>query len=459
VTTSAAFLIRASDVSLLQDDGFDFVLTGPALRSIIERRARLINTDSDCSRRRWGMRVKRTVLLIALSIAWTSLADAQGRSITHGGRVYIEQRPSHFGGGGGGYSGLGGGQQCYPGSGHHGGRYYGGSGYLGGGYYGGGYLGIGGYYGGYYSGYTGFGLLGPGYVALSGPGYSFFSGTTTVVPLTAWSPQAGAGYYYGPSSFYPDPYGPGIATPGVYQPVPDDDQAVLQEWLDDNRRALENPAGEIPLEQRPQRFIQPSSSAAQVRSVRLQHEGDLELKNLQYGVAARRYEEAIEAAPDLPESYFRLAIAEAARSNFAVAVRRLKEGLQLDADWPRTAARLEDLVGENNLLARTLIKQRVAEWTLENGFDPDRLFLLGVLLYLEGDDRNVTMFEAAERLVGTPYYLTAFLQRDAAQGQAEANPGEAPVLPPQRPGEGAAVPERDPGTLLPPLPEPPPPGT
>lgn len=395
------------------------------------------------------MAAKRAVLLIALVFAWNSLADAQVRAIHHAGGGISIQRPSHFGGGGG-YSGAG--QICYPGSGHHfhGGGYYGG-GYYGGGYYGGGYLGIGGYYGGYYSGYTGVGLFGPGYVALSGPGYSFFSGT--VAPITAWSPQAGGAYYYAPSSLYLDPYGPGFATPGVYEPSADNNQAVIREWLDDNRRGLENQAEEIPVEQQPRRFIQPSSTDAQVRSVRLRHEGDLQLKNLQYGVAARRYKEAIEAAPDLPESYFRLAIAEAARRNFTGAVRNLKLGLQLDPDWPATAPKLEDLVGEN-LLARTSIKQRVAEWTLENGYDADRLFLLGVLLYLDGDDRNVTMFEAASQLVGTPYYLTAFLQPDAAQGQAKANPGEVP--PPVLPPQGT---NHDPNALLPPLPEPPPPGS
>lgn len=337
---------------------------------------------------------------------------------------------------GGGRHALGGGH--YHADGHH--HHHHGNHFHGGGYYGNSY------FGGLYSGFGGF-YSGPGYFSYSAPGYSFFSGTTTVLPAPVWSPPAGGGYYYGAPGYYLDPYGPAIERPGVFDPVPADEQAVFDDWVDENRAAWEDPIEQLPIEQRPERFITPSSTAAQVRGIRLQHEGDLLLKNLQYNVAARRYREAIAAAPDRAEPYFRLGVAAAADGDFVEAVRQMKFGLQLDAGWPRTAVRLDELLGNDNLLARTLVKQRVADWTREDIRDPDRLFLLGVLLHLDGDERSQVLFESAARLGGMSYPLAAFLRGDELLPRAEAQTDDASPLP-------AAGPELEQPPLLPPPPAP-----
>lgn len=387
--------------------------------------------NRDTQNRGSGMLLRHTIAAAVLLLFLAAAAEADPpyvRSGLGGG--------GHHGLTGGGYHALGGGH-------HH--RFHGG-GYCGGGYLGGGYFGSGYYGGGFYGGgYAGFGsyYYGPGFFSSSAPGYSFFSGTTTVLPAPVWPAGVQGGYVYGPPGYFLDPYGPAVQRPGVLETIPADQQAAFDEWLN----ALDDPVQEMPIEQRPARFVKPSSPAAQVRSIRLQHEGDLQLKNLQYGVAARRYEEAIEAAPDRAEPYFRLAIAAAANRNFTDAVRQLKLGLQLDPDWPRTAPGLEELIGADNLIARTLVKQRVAEWTLEDIRDPDRQFLLGVLLHLDGDDRSRSLFDSAARLGGISFHLAAFLREDDIQQQAQAEPSELPPVPEAKPGVEHAP-------LLPPLPAP-----
>ena len=392
------------------------------------------------------MRFRHAFSMAALMVVFCTVADAQSRYSGRSGTGSIYGSVDRSALGGGGHHALGGGGYHYSGGGrhHHGGHHH----HHGGGYYGGGYFG-----GGYYAGYSQSLFFAPGITSYSAPGYSFFSGTTTVLPEPVLSPAPTGGYYYSAPGYFLDPYGPPIERPGIYQVTPADNQAQIDKWLDENRQAWEDPVDEFPIEQRPERFVRPSSADARIRSLRFQHEGDLQLKDLQYTIAARRYEEAISTAPDLSESYFRLAVADAGRGQHTDAVRRLKMGLQLNADWPETCASLEELLGFDNLLARTLLKQRVADWTREDIRDPDRLFLLGVVLYLDGDDRSQTLFESAARLGGMGFHLALFLHpNDLQQAQAESVEEPAPpILPPARNPE----PVPDPTQLLPPLPEPP----
>jgi hypothetical protein len=230
--------------------------------------------------------------------------------------------------------------------------------------------------------------------------------------------------------------------PDVYQPFSVGD-GQLQQLIEAERRAGGEPAVTFPVEELPQRFIKPSTPDAQRRSVRLEHDGDLQFQGLQFGAAARKYREAMLAAEDRPAPYFRLALAEAALGDFREAARLYKLGMQLDPGWPEHAPMLDDLFGQQNLLTKVQVKHRVAEWAAQDVHDADRLFLLGVLLHTDGDElRGRHLFETAALLVGDKPYLTAFLDatREVAQaGGAEERDAGGKVPPPPPAPDGAGL--------------------
>lgn len=226
--------------------------------------------------------------------------------------------------------------------------------------------------------------------------------------------------------------------------LPLEHQAAMQDFLQQERGVWDSPLESLPVEELPRRFIKPSSDAAKLRSIRVQHEGDLHFRALDYSAAARDYQRSLAAAQDRPEPYFRLGLTDAARGNFRNAVLQLKLGLQLAPRWPHEGERFDDLIGEQNLMAKTLIKQRVVDWVQEDIRDPDRLFLLGVLLHIDGDaERAAILFETAARLGGMKQHLHAFLN---------PAPGGELAGPPDDRGRPGGVPQPEP----PPRPEPPP---
>lgn len=258
-------------------------------------------------------------------------------------------------------------------------------------------------------------------------------------------------YFYPPVYVYPPVYGGfygpywggfGYApTMPLLQPLdtslPPDQQAALQDMLRDTERQWTSPLESLPVEQLPKRFIKPSSEAARLRSVRAQHQGDLHLQALDFDAAGRDYEDALLTAQDRPEPYFRLAIVEAIRRDYSGAVQNLKLGLQLDPDWPHTAPTLDELFGDRNRLPKTEFKSHVLEWVREDIRDPDRLFLLGVLLHIDHDaDRAAQLFETAARLGGMKQHLHAFLTEPPVTEQAGVpieNDPDAPHEPPPPP--------------------------
>jgi tetratricopeptide (TPR) repeat protein len=289
----------------------------------------------------------------------------------------------------------------------------------------------------------------------AGGGYYFRAGSSYFLPYDYYGSVVNYGALYG-APLILAPY-----QPEIYQPFPAGDRQ-LQQLIDENRGATGEPAVTFPAEELPQRFIKPSTPEARLRSIRAEHEGDLQLKNLQFAVAARRYREALTAAEDRPEPYFRLAFAEAALGDFAEAVRLYKLGLQIDPGWPDHGLSLNELLGQQNLLAKTQVKQRVAEWTSENVRDPDRLFLLGVLLHKDDTaDKARILFETAAELAGNKPYLTAFLEAVSAPadaGQAAAVPADELPPPPAPDGAGLApMPAPAPGSTAPAEPFVPPP--
>ncbi|REJ93894.1 MAG: hypothetical protein DWQ34_09495 [Planctomycetota bacterium] len=323
-------------------------------------------------------------------------------------------------------------------------------------------------YNNFYGGYGGAAFYGGGF--LWGAGYRYD-------PLIT---PSGFGYYSAPNippAYYGygayGVYGPAIDAPPGFSDLREPLQPALpgrqqmQEWLQEDREAWEAPLETLPVEELPKRFLRPSSDEAKRKSIRRQHEGDLQLAALQYTVAARRYRDAVGTAPDRAAPYFRLGIAETGRGEFDEAARNFKLGLQLDPDWPADPEQLSALLGEHNLLAKAQFTQRLLDWVKLDIRDPDRLFLLGVILYIDDDaERALEVFETAARLGGMKEYLAAFLMQTdtevvAAPEEENATGDGVFVPPPPTPDTTLPEPDAENGPRLkapaePPLPAPPP---
>lgn len=189
----------------------------------------------------------------------------------------------------------------------------------------------------------------------------------------------------------------------------------------------------------------PSSLEAQARSVRKQDHGDMWLRKLDYANAQLNYRGAVEAAPERAEPRFRLGIVLAALGRFPEAVAQLKRGLELDPTWPTTGPSLDELFGEEHAVEKATVQHRVADWVRENMRDPDRHFLMGVLLHFDHHDQAPVFFETALRLAGRGDHLLAFLR-------PAANEAAAPRRPADRDADDPPPPQ--PSPFVPPLPEP-----
>lgn len=302
------------------------------------------------------------------------------------------------------------------------------------------------------------------------------------------------GYTYAPPSYYPAVYGYGYPAgfagpPGYwnYGPVSSSIPAAplavqaYPQWIGRNpfdndvlRRAqLENELRwKMPLLLNPsaakskRRQDEPSTPAARLRSLRAQGQGDAHMRKQDYHRAYERYKAAALFAPDRGEASFRTAFALAAVGRFASAVTYLKRGLQSDPDLPVTGVSLGRVFGRDNELAKTGVIGRATEWAREDIRDPDRLFLLGVLLHFDNrPDKSAVLFEAAYRLNGGGDHLKAFLttaqyakrrsqppapvaavqKKPAPQGIVEIKPPLPPLQPPEKNAPQAPV--------VPPLPQ------
>jgi hypothetical protein len=118
-----------------------------------------------------------------------------------------------------------------------------------------------------------------------------------------------------------------------------------------------------------------------------------------------------------------MALALAATTNYASSVEEIKRARRIDPSWPQTGPKLDELFGADNILSQNAVLHKTAAWVREDIRDPDRLFLMGVLLHFSGDpDKSRTFFEAASALAPFPIYAQAFL--DAEQRQRADRPAE-----------------------------------
>lgn len=290
-----------------------------------------------------------------------------------------------------------------------------------------------------------------GYRGLSARGY----GGSNINIQFSYPPGA-LGYYYAPQSYYVippapygwggygpygyDPYGPIGMYPSPYQQgdvyQPFYDNSVLDEARQENDARWNSPLPNNPAAELKPKPMVPSPEAAQLTSVRAQAQGDEAFRRQDFNRAVERYEQASQAAPERVEMYFRKGVALAISARYSLAAREFRRGLEIDPYFAPQSVKLIDMFGQENVLAKGAMIDATSRYVNDDIRDPDRLFLLGMLMYLDGDDRSRVFFESALRLRGHGDHLLAMLQatqpataQPAAPEQPvpQANPQAAPV--------------------------------
>jgi hypothetical protein len=210
---------------------------------------------------------------------------------------------------------------------------------------------------------------------------------TSVFPIGVYSPWAA---YPGA---YAAPWRPNI---GMKQTRPIS-QTTAQ------RDSIPSPARDTFIRQVSGSLPMPAERGPQILA-----EGDRLLREGQASQAYLRYLEAQREEGNRGEIYFRQAFALVAMGRYSHAVAKLKRGLQVDPDYPRHGTTLDEVFGEDNTEQTREYLQQVARWTNADERDPDRLFLMGVLLHFNEDLRASSFFDAAWGLTNHRLHLQAF---------------------------------------------------
>jgi tetratricopeptide (TPR) repeat protein len=295
------------------------------------------------------------------------------------------------------------------------------------------------------TGYVGFGA----YSGLAfGNGYT--SGYANYGPVYNYTPIAPVVRQAHPLWIGPNPF----------------NNSVIQGALKENQERWNEPV-KLPAKTiTPKVVIIPSTPEAKLKSMRHQAHGDDWFRQHKYTHAWSSYKQSIAAAGDQAAPRFRLAFTYTALGRFKSAVHELKQGLEIDPVWPLTTNTLGVLYDEDNLVAKNRVLLKVADWVRGDIRDPDRLFLMGVLLHCDGrHDKANPFFDTAYRLKGSGDHLVAFLKPQPAEPKAKAIPQPPqpgvqnfpPLKNPANNPSGGAPPKADPQPPLPkllPLPAP-----
>lgn len=234
--------------------------------------------------------------------------------------------------------------------------------------------------------------------------------TTVPIDLTIVNPPRDPAFAR-PRAVVADPFQPRpVAQPNV--------RDVVQQH-DERRSNIPLP----PDDETVVRQVSGSSRAGKERSKQFQAEGDRWLRDGQNVKAYLRYLEAQREAEDRGEVYFRQAFTLVAMGRYSHAVSKLKRGLQVDPQSARTGKTLDEIYGVENVDQKVEYLQRVADWANAEVRDPDRLFLMGVMLHFDEDSRASEFLNAAWKIAGKGPHIQAFLQSPGSP------PHELPAAP------------------------------
>ena len=128
--------------------------------------------------------------------------------------------------------------------------------------------------------------------------------------------------------------------------------------------------------------------------------GDGRFRDQKYHDALQRYKTALAIAPDLADAHIRHGLASVATGRYEAAVESIVRGLELDPNWPARGFNLGDVYADTHA-AKTGHLEALARTALAKKDDASSLYLLGVLLYLDGHkDRSQKFLGRAAELFG-----------------------------------------------------------
>jgi tetratricopeptide (TPR) repeat protein len=169
-----------------------------------------------------------------------------------------------------------------------------------------------------------------------------------------------------------------------------------------------------------------TNADSRTRSQRFIVLGDGYFAKQSYSDASQRYKLAVQAAPDMADGYFRQGLALVALGRYDTAARSLKRGLGLQPNWAASGFRLGTLYADNGL-AKAAHIEALAQEALRAP-SSDVLFLLGVMLYFDGQGERARPFlvRSRELAAGDDAHLDGFLRKVAPAAPADQAPAPAP---------------------------------
>lgn len=276
-----------------------------------------------------------------------------------------------------------------------------------------------------------YGGYGYGYGGYYGGPPAIIGGPIVVSPFGG--PQYG---YYGPSVIQPYPFPEPRLPTGTFSPL-------MEDSLRQERERWEAPLVGVQPAPAAAKLVETSTPQAKERSVRFEGQGDREIAGLKFTAATASYTQAVQVARDRSEPRFKLALTLASRREYVQAAQELKMALALDPTWPASGKRLDDFYTAANYPVKIQIRSRILDWAKDDVRDPDRLFLMGAFLHMDGDARGITLLETAARLAGQQPHLMAFLAPEAVAtvgAVADGQPGQVTPIPTTEPAAEPVAP-------------------
>jgi hypothetical protein len=210
--------------------------------------------------------------------------------------------------------------------------------------------------------------------------------------------------------------------------------ANISPWGD-----LPEPKGAGNASERP---VLPSSAAATLKARNLMAEGDQHFRDHEWLKAYSSYRQAVNAADDIAEAHLRYGIILTILRRYDRAELEFRRAVVVDPTLPDSEFTLEKLFGPDSRLTRNSIMDRLADWVNEGITDSHRLYILGVMMHFNQDERAGELLTAAYRLAGGPSYMIAFLPKArVAPAEEPPKPGldEEPAEAPPKPEASASA--------------------